>query len=342
MEDGGKTAGIPLLDSGAALGTTSTVQTLANIVVSIVGTGVLGLPFALRIAGWLAGSLGIIVAGLATYYCMLLLVKCRDKLASEEEEDSTNRKTYGDLGYESMGTTDIQQALGGEFSFKERTAITSNIGGLPFAGGMAVFCFEGFGMTLALEGSMRDKRSFPKLLAQAFTGITLLYVLFGFFGYMAYGDETRDIVTLNLPRDWWALAVQIGMCLGLVFTFPIMVHPINEIIEGRLKKSNWFQDAENTNGYSTTSIGKFGIYLSRSMLVIGLAILASCVPAFGVFASLVGSTVCALISFVLPAIFHLKIFWSSLNLWQRALDFVILSCGMLFAAYGTYNTVVGV
>lgn len=132
------------------------------------------------------------------------------------------------------------------------------------------------------------------------------------------------------------------MCLGLVFTFPIMVHPINEIIEGRLKKSNWFQDAENTNGYSTTSIGKFGIYLSRSILVIGLGILASCVPAFGVFASLVGSTVCALISFVLPAIFHLKILWSSLNLWQRALDFVILSCGVLFAAYGTYNTVVGV
>lgn len=425
MEDGGKTAGIPLLESGLTeSGTASTVQTLANIVVSIVGTGVLGLPFAFRIAGWLAGSLGVVVAGVATYYCMLLLVKCREKLASEEEEDSTNRKTYGDLGYESLGTTgrflaesliflaqcggsvaylvfigqnlssvfkahwsfssfilllipiemglswigslsalapfsifadicnvlamgivvkeDIQQALGGEFSFKDRTAITSNIGGLPFAGGMAVFCFEGFGMTLALEGSMRDKRRFPKLLAQAFTGITLLYVLFGFFGYMAFGDETRDIVTLNLPRNWWALAVQIGMCLGLMFTFPIMVHPINEIIEGRFKKSNWFQNAELDGSNRPTRMGQFGIYLSRSILVIGLAILASCMPAFGVFASLVGSTVCALISFVLPAIFHLKILGSSLNIWQRSLDFVILSCGVLFAIYGTYNTIVGV
>ena len=213
-------------------------------------------------------------------------------MASEEiEEGSSNKKTYGDLGYESMGTTgrfiaeflifigqcggsvaylvfigqnlssvfkghltfysyilllvpieiglswirslsslapfsifadicnllamvivvkeDIEQAIKGELSFKERTAVTSNIGGLPFAGGMAVFCFEGFGMTLALEGSMRDKTTFPKLLAQAFTGITLLYVLFGFSGYMAYGDETKDIVTLNLPRNWWALTVQV-------------------------------------------------------------------------------------------------------------------------------------
>ncbi|PON44927.1 Amino acid transporter, transmembrane domain containing protein [Parasponia andersonii] len=296
MEDyGAKTTSIPLLDSATPVGgTASRLQTLANIIVSIVGTGVLGLPFAFRIAGWLAGSIGVMLAGLASYYCMLLMVKCRDKLASEEGEEegeSPNRTTYGDLGYQSMGTTgrfiaeslifisqcggsvaylvfigqnlssvfkghltfssyilllvpieiglswirslsslapfsifadicnllamaivvkeDIEQALKGQFSFKERTAITSNVGGLPFAGGMAVFCFEGFGMTLALQGSMRDKTTFPKLLAQAFTGITLLYVLFGFFGYMAYGDETKDIVTLNLPRNWWALAVQV-------------------------------------------------------------------------------------------------------------------------------------
>lgn len=104
---------------------------------------------------------------------------------------------------------DIQQALRGEFSFRQRTAITSNIGGLPFAGGMAVFCFEGFGMTLALENSMRDRAKFPRLLAQTFGGITLVYILFGFSGYMAYGDETRDIVTLNLPRNWSSIAVQV-------------------------------------------------------------------------------------------------------------------------------------
>lgn len=41
---------------------------------SIVGTGVLGLPFAFKIAGWLAGSIGVVVAGVSTYYCMIILV----------------------------------------------------------------------------------------------------------------------------------------------------------------------------------------------------------------------------------------------------------------------------
>ena len=106
---------------------------------------------------------------------------------------------------------DIRLALEGGFSFGQRTTITSNIGGLPFAAGVAVFCFEGFGMTLALQNSMQDKSKFPRLLAQTFSGITLVYILFGFCGYMAFGEETRDIVTLNLPRNWSSLAVQVNI-----------------------------------------------------------------------------------------------------------------------------------
>ncbi|OMO51890.1 Amino acid transporter, transmembrane [Corchorus capsularis] len=420
---------IPLINPSAAStetteGSASKLQTIGNIIVSIVGTGVLGLPFAFRIAGWLAGSLGVIVAGLATYYCMLLLVQCRDKLASEKESPGTT--TYGDLGNRCMGKfgrylteflifisqcggsvaylvfigqnlasifkghglnnasyifllapieiglswigslsafapfsifadicnviamgfvvkEDIQQAISGDFSFGDRKAITDNIGGLPFAGGMAVFCFEGFGMTLALEASMKEPRTFPKVLAMAFTWITLVYVSFGIFGYMAYGDETKDIITLNLPNDWTAIAVQIGLCLGLVFTFPIMVHPVNEILEGKLKKNTWFKKLHNNDSDSSiTRFGKFGICTSRAVLVIVLAVLASFVPGFGVFASFVGSTVCALISFVLPASFHLILLGSSLSFWRKALDFCILLCGLVFAAYGTYNTIVGV
>ena len=60
----------PLLSSKRA----SKLQTLGNIIVTVVGTGVLGLPFAFRIAGWVAGSLGVAIVGISTYYCMLLLV----------------------------------------------------------------------------------------------------------------------------------------------------------------------------------------------------------------------------------------------------------------------------
>ena len=121
-----------------------------------------------------------------------------------------------------------------------------------------------------------------------------------------------------------------------------MVHPINEILEANLEKGKWIQKLLHRSDYSTTRIGKFAMYMSRAILVVSLAVLASCVPGFGIFASLVGSTVCALISYVLPASFHLILFGSSLHFWQKALDFCILSCGLLFAVYGTYNSIVGI
>lgn len=74
MEAGGNSAETPLLGTSRR-GAASSIQTLGNIVVSILGTGVLGLPFAFRMAGWLAGTVGVIVAGLSTLYCMLILVR---------------------------------------------------------------------------------------------------------------------------------------------------------------------------------------------------------------------------------------------------------------------------
>lgn len=62
-------------------------------------------------------------------------------------------------------------------------------------------------MTFTLEDSMKDRKWFPKLLAMAISALTVVYVLFGFFGYIAYGDETKDIMTLNLPRDWTDIAI---------------------------------------------------------------------------------------------------------------------------------------
>ncbi|KAJ4957507.1 hypothetical protein NE237_024618 [Protea cynaroides] len=405
-------AEVPLLKSSTT-GTSSWAQTLGNIIVAIIGTGVLGLPYAFRVAGWLAGALGVTIAAITIYYCMLLLVQCKDKLASDDESDEIH--TYGDLGFKAFGRpgrylteflvvlsqfggavaylifisqnllsifrnhhlsfssfvfllvpieialswirslsalapssifADVCNALAMAIVVKqdlqlfdglsERKTITS-LTALPFAGGVAVFCYEGFGLTLALEASMRERRRFPWVLAISFSGITLVYVLFGFLGYLAYGDQTRDIITLNLPNDWTSKAVKIGLCVGLTFTFPIMMHPIHEIIEGRLKKSDWFQ---NFCHYPSSGGGgreRFVVYVSRALMVLIAAVVASAVPGFGVFVSIVGSTVSALLSFVLPTTFHLMFCGRSMRSWQRALDLCILGCGLAFATYGTYN-----
>lgn len=56
-------------------------------------------------------------------------------------------------------------------------------------------------------------------------------------GYAAFGENTKDIITLNLPHDWSTVAVKLALCLGLLFTFPVMMVPVFEILERSLQQT---------------------------------------------------------------------------------------------------------
>ncbi|KAJ1254579.1 hypothetical protein BS78_K027900 [Paspalum vaginatum] len=223
-------------------------------------------------------------------------------------------------------------AARGEPPFAGRTAVAGPWG-VAFAAGFAVFCFEGFCMTLALEASMADRRRFRPALLQAIAGVTAVYVCFGACGYLAYGDATTDIITLNLPRGWPTAAVKVALCVALALTFPVMMHPIHEIVEARvLPPGGWLRRRG-------AAAERAALHASRVAVLATLSAVACFVPAFGSFASFVGSTVCALLSFVLPALFHLRVAGAGAGAGQRALDWAILLFGLAFAAHGLYAVV---
>jgi proton-coupled amino acid transporter len=204
----------------------------------------------------------------------------------------------------------------------------------PFAFGIAIYCYEGFGMTLALESSMKKPHLFPKVLAQALLPITILYIAFGLIGYFAFCDETKDIITLNLPNDWWTVGVKLGLCIALLFTFPVMMYPVHELVESKVMRLHYFQ----RNIASRTRLCRFVLDCVRGVLVLIIAGVAVLVPTFGVFISLVGSTVCAMLAFVFPASFHLCVYKDCIALWQKVIDWLLIVGGMSFAIYGTYTT----
>ena len=95
---------------------------------------------------------------------------------------------------------------------------------------------------------------------------------------------------------------QVVLCVALVLTFPIMMHPIHEIVEARLlARGGWLRKHGGGGG---CALERAALHASRVAVVAALSAAACFVPAFGSFASFVGSTVCALLSFVLPALFH--------------------------------------
>lgn len=228
---------------------------------------------------------------------------------------------------------DLQSAK----SFQDLNPYTT-LTAIPFAMGVAIYCFEGFGMTLTLEASMKRPEKFPRILALDFVAITSLYLMFGFIGYWAFGDYTQDIITLNLPHDLSTILVKVGLCIGLFFTYPVMMYPVHEIFEMKLLQSSWFQ----TKVQPSSQLHSLLPIALRGLSVLGTAILAVSVPGFGIFISLVGGTVCALLAFVLPSMFHMQLCGTTASCQSLIIDAVLILLGVSFAVYSTYAAVASV
>ncbi|PNY16196.1 proton-coupled amino acid transporter 3-like protein [Trifolium pratense] len=69
---------IPLISSPPPL--SSKFKTFANIFISIVGAGVLGLPYSFKKTGWIMGLLMLFSVAFLTYHCMMLLIHTRRRL----------------------------------------------------------------------------------------------------------------------------------------------------------------------------------------------------------------------------------------------------------------------
>lgn len=183
--------------------------------------------------------------------------------------------------------------------------------------GVAVYSFEGVGMALPLESEMKDKSRFGKILGLTMFFIAAMYGAFGAMGYFAFGANTKDIITANMGKGLLSTFVQLGLCINLFFTFPLMMNPVYEVFERR------YWD------------GKYCLWM-RWMLVLAVSLVALFVPNFADFLSLVGSSTCCVLGFVLPALFHYLTFKDEMSWRQASADIGIAVMGVFLGVTGTW------
>jgi proton-coupled amino acid transporter len=193
--------------------------------------------------------------------------------------------------------------------------------GLLYVIAITIYSMEGVGLVLSLKASCQQPSQFGWLLSVTIAIISLFMVVFGTAGYEAFGDSTIAPITLNLTSHWSATFVKCALCLGLYLTYPIMMFPIWNIVEVHVQ-------------------GSKSRKLLRAGVVVLSALIAYSVPNFGVFLSLVGSSICTLLGFVFPTYFHLKVMGKELSWWQWILDVCLFVGGILFGILGTYHSIV--
>ncbi|XP_037082211.1 amino acid transporter AVT3B-like [Pollicipes pollicipes] len=185
-------------------------------------------------------------------------------------------------------------------------------------------------MILSLENSLAEhvRPKFKMIFGRTMAFVTGLYVVFGCSGYISFGPETREIITLNLPDSDgvidFAMVVKCCLCFSLFFTYPLMVFPVVTIIEKRLPAS-----------YNTTFRGN----ALRLLLVLTSGLVVVLIPNFANLMAIIGGTCCTLLAFILPGLFHLKLRRRSISPREKYFDIFLICIGMLGAVIATSDAI---
>eukprot|EP01063_Lacrimia_lanifica_P016038 TRINITY_DN22668_c0_g1_i1.p1 TRINITY_DN22668_c0_g1~~TRINITY_DN22668_c0_g1_i1.p1 ORF type:complete len:550 (+),score=166.12 TRINITY_DN22668_c0_g1_i1:59-1708(+) len=183
----------------------------------------------------------------------------------------------------------------------------------PLCIGNTVSAFEGIGLVLPIENSVKHKEVFVPLLKKSFLLITTLYITFGLLGYFAYGFMVKNSITDVLPRQLLSSMVRVSMAMAIIMTFPIQFFPAIQIIEGwTFERINRYSSLAATFKALPTVWNKLAMawrnLLLRVVISIMLALMAITVgDQMSLFLALVGGLGGAALAIIIPGLLHYRL-----------------------------------
>jgi solute carrier family 36 (proton-coupled amino acid transporter) len=158
--------------------------------------------------------------------------------------------------------------------------------------GTAIFTFEGIGLIIPIQESMKNPKQFPSVLGLVMIIITIVFLSMGALSYAAYGSAIETVVILNLPQDDKLVnGVQFLYSLAILLSTPLQIFPAIRITENEL----------------FTKSGKYNPYIKWQKNVFRFFVVMLCagIAWFGAndldkFVSLVGSFACVPLVYIYP------------------------------------------
>lgn len=178
-------------------------------------------------------------------------------------------------------------------------------------------------MVIPVIEGMKEPKKFPAVMNLGMLIVTLIFVLIGVIGYVAFGENTQASVVANLPKVPLSVTVQLLYSVAMILTSPFMLYPPLTIIEKSI--------FGRRSGRTSTRI-KWLKNLSRSIIPLVCAAIS-----FGVgsenldkFVSLVGSIACMPLCFIFPGMFHYKV---TTRKWAKICDIILAIFGLGITVY---------
>uniref|UniRef100_A0A7S1B5E3 Amino acid transporter transmembrane domain-containing protein n=3 Tax=Corethron hystrix TaxID=216773 RepID=A0A7S1B5E3_9STRA len=229
-------------------------------------------------------------------------------------------------------------------------ALPNSVADLCCYYGIAVFAFGIVPVAYNLRASMARPNLFPRAASVGVFACSFLYVLVGEACWVAYapapGGIRGDVIDM-LPNDAVGTTVRLALAAMLVVSIPLMLVPAEELVYRKLRPQS-----EALPAKIALRVGLLGACLGLAMTI----------PNFALVLGLVGCACTGVISFVLPALYHLRLLQRVVRaedrkagldlagkgeeeevrrrrMYQLHVDYVMLVLGVASTIFSTYQTV---
>ncbi|XP_024936613.1 proton-coupled amino acid transporter-like protein pathetic isoform X2 [Cephus cinctus] len=201
---------------------------------------------------------------------------------------------------------------------------------------ITIFAMEAIGVVMPLENNMKTPQHFVGIcgvLNKGMSGVTLIYILLGFLGYLKYNVATQGSITLNLPTEEIpAQVVKILIALAVYCTFGLQFYVCLEIawkgLKDRFQKKPMIMN-----------------YVLRTLLVTGAILIAVAVPTIEPFISLIGAFCFSILGLLVPVLIETVTYWDvgfGPGNWVAIKNIIICIVGLLALTFGSRSAMIDI
>ncbi|XP_026727945.1 proton-coupled amino acid transporter-like protein pathetic isoform X2 [Trichoplusia ni] len=198
---------------------------------------------------------------------------------------------------------------------------------------LVIFAMQAIGVVMPLENSMKTPRALLGIcgvLNKGMSFVCVVYIILGFVGYLRFGEDVFDSITLNLAQDKVpAQIVKVAIAIAVYCTFGLQFFVCIEIMWNGIK-------------HKYTKRPLFANYIMRTLLVLACVGLAVAVPTIGPFMGVIGAFCFSILGLIAPAFIEISTYWTigfgpaKYLIWKNIL---VLLFGTFALIFGTKQAV---
>jgi proton-coupled amino acid transporter len=198
--------------------------------------------------------------------------------------------------------------------------------------GTAIFAFEGIGLIIPIQDSMRHPEKFPMVLAMVLITITILMVLIATMGYLAYGEDIQTVILLNLPQtNFFVQLIQFFYSLAILLSTPLQIFPVIGLIEKLI--------FDKSSGKTNPRVKWFKNLLRTCIVLLTVNIAWFGASNLDKFVSFVGCFACIPLVYMYPPMMHLC---GVARGWKgKFVDIALIVIGLCSMSYTSYQIIFG-